>query len=107
MKGGSLKQRVTIQEAARTTDGQGGFEEPSWKDFATVWADVKPISSSTRFETAMLWPTASHTVVVRYLTGIRSTMRVVFGQRIFSISGVINEGERNIQQRLICEEQPA
>lgn len=92
MKIAKLKQRISIEQLTRTSDGQGGFTE-TWSLFAEVWSGIEPSSASERFFAQRIESNVSHKITIRWLDGVKSEMRILFEGRIFQIHGVrrINE----------------
>ncbi|MBV8782414.1 MAG: phage head closure protein [Phycisphaerae bacterium] len=106
MIGGKLRHPVTIEQQSAGSPNAYGERDPSstWSTFASVWADVSPISGR-EFEFARTFAnTVSHRVTIRYLPGLLPSMRVNFGGRYFDINAVINTDERNYEHRLFCTE---
>jgi len=99
---GKLWTRVTIQQPAATANAVG---EPvlSWSTFATVWADVQPLSSRETERYAEAVGFMTHRVRIRYLDGLTSAMRVVYRNRVLEI-GQITEQDRLWHQEIICTE---
>jgi SPP1 family predicted phage head-tail adaptor len=66
---GKLDKRITLQIRSATLDDYGQ-ELNSWSDFATVWANVKPVVTQLgrreTMQTLMIDTEATHTVAVRY-----------------------------------------
>lgn len=48
--------------------------------------------------------TATHLLTGRYHAGITTQTRVTFGMRLFSVTGVVNPEERNIETVAVCVE---
>ena len=90
----SLKKRLTIQNVARTPDGQGGFTE-TWADAATVYASLEPVKSYERYQAMQLAAPVSHTVVMRYTPAVTARSRLAYGDRVFNVKEVINQMEEN------------
>lgn len=103
VKAGRLRHRVTLQSAADTADGGGGFTT-TWSDVATVWAAIEPLAARERLFAQQLENPVTHRVTIRYRAGVTATMRLKFGARVFNIRGVINAGERDRTLELLCEE---
>ncbi len=103
VKAGRLRHRVTLQNAADTADGGGGFTT-TWSDVATVWAAIEPLKSRERLFAQQLETPVTHRVTIRYRAGVTAKMRLKFGARVFNIRGVINAGERDRTLELLCEE---
>lgn len=108
----ALNKRVTIQIKARTSDSAGGGSI-EWLDFATVWANVKPITGimRMRMRAEQLTDETTHTVTIRHLTGVRTGMRFSYGYqpdslapRLLMINYVIDDGESGVLLKCDCRE---
>ena len=99
---GKMWTRVTIQQPSPTANEVG---EPvlTWSTFATVWADVRPLSSREVERYAQAVGFMSHRVAIRYLNGLTSAMRIVYRNRILEI-GEITEHDRLDYQEIVCTE---
>jgi SPP1 family predicted phage head-tail adaptor len=73
---------------------------------ATVWASIVPATARDleRVVAGTVQSSATHLVTIRYLAGVTTKTRVVFGSRLFSVTGVQNPEERNISLVLVCQE---
>lgn len=108
MRPGKLRHRVSIQRPPNTRDLQGG-QAGSWVEIENgcVWASITPLSGSRRYEAAQVVQGVSHDITTRYLSGVTSEMKVVYGTRTFWIRSIVDVDERNRELRLMCEEQTA
>jgi SPP1 family predicted phage head-tail adaptor len=79
-----LDQRVTIQRETREDDGQGGAVL-SWKDIATVWAHVRPMSGRERERAGAVNAEARYLIVIRYRNDIDESDVVVWNGKRFNI----------------------
>lgn len=102
MRAGRLNERITLQSAAVSVDSVG---QPvhSWSTFATVWAEVMPVSGREYFRAQSLTQAESIRITMRYLDGVTPSMRVVHGSRTYHIRSVLNVGSRERELELICE----
>lgn len=105
MRAGTLRHLITLQTPASAPDGDGGFTD-TWTDLATVWASIVPATARDleRVVAGTVQSSATHLVTIRYLAGVTTKTRVVFGSRLFSVTGVQNPEERNISLVLVCQE---
>ncbi len=105
MQAGALRHRVAIQRKTRVSDGQGGYTE-TWATVTNgaVCASIEPASSKEVFHAHQLNHLVTHKIVCRFLSGVTSADRVVFGTRAFNIRSVLNPLERNRMLVLLCEE---
>lgn len=99
---GNLWTRVTIQQPTATANTVG---EPvlTWSTFATVWADVQPLSSRETERYAEAVGFMTHRVRIRYRSGLTSAMRIVYRNRVLEI-GQITEHDRLWHHEIICTE---
>lgn len=106
MKAGSLKHRVTISAPTQVQSSADGSIGETWTTLDTVWASIEPISTreqANRQQAAL--PEATHSVRIRYLSGITSRCKVVYGSRTLDIVGPpMNVKEANAEMVLVCKE---
>jgi head-tail adaptor len=105
---GSLRHLVTLENpGAALPDGDGGFTL-AWTalDPPQVWASIKPATARDleRAVAGTVQASASHLVTLRYVNGVSTKTRLVFGTRIFAVQGVHNVDERNRELVLACAE---
>ena len=90
-----FNRQVTFQSLTLTPTGSGG-QQATWTDFLVdQWVSIQPkivreLNFAQRIE-----PRIDHTIRMRYVAGITTTMRVVYGSRIFELKAVINDDEGN------------
>ncbi len=103
MRGGPLRCRITI-EAPVETQGSDGSIATTWETFIEAWASIEPLIGREYFAQQREQATVSHKIRMRYQPGIKHKMRVAWGTRIFEIESVLNVGERNRENVLMCQE---
>jgi len=103
MNPGDLRHRVTIQSRHEQSDGMGGFTA-AWETFAEAWAGIWPVSAKEVINNGQLAGQISHRVRIRYVEGVTSAMRILFGARVFNVLSVINPNEGNELLDLVCME---
>ncbi len=102
---GRLRQRVELQEYTTVSDGQGGTTA-TWVELDTVWADIKPVGGSERYEIESLKGNITHTVKIRYYSGLTNENRFVFDGKTYYIKYPLNKGYDNTYMELaVTEEQ--
>ena len=79
-------------------------EDEDWKDIATTWANINPISGKEYYSAETINSDLTHKIRLRYRKGITPDMRVIYNDRIFYIISVINEYEKNTMLQLMCRE---
>lgn len=102
---GQLRSLITIQVRA---GGQDGFGEASggWGDVTQVWASVQPLSGRELLSAQQVRGEVSHRVRCRYLAGITSAHRILYGGRVFDIQAVMNPEEACVSLEILCREGP-
>lgn len=90
MKAGSLRHRVTIQKPGPgVQDPDTGAMTYPWQEVAQVWASIEPLSVRDFMAAGANQSEISARIVIRYRSGIDSTMRILEGGRVFNIKGVL------------------
>ena len=102
MNASKMRHRITFQVQSGGKDTLGGYAD-DWKDVATVWAQISPVSGR-EYLSQVRETTVSHKIYCRYRPGITPKMRVKFGERIFRIISALNWEERNEGLTIMCEE---
>lgn len=84
---GALDQRVVIESPTVTQDALGG-EARSWATFATAWA--RAVSQKGDESFAVARENARRTVrfKLRWLAGVKPTMRITWNGDVFDIADV-------------------
>ena len=103
MKAGMLRHVVIIQQVTETRDGFGGISE-SWSTFATRRAHIGPIKGKEYIAAKAVNSKADVEMRLRYVSGLITKMRVLWGSRIYNVIDAINIDERGKEHRLMCEE---
>lgn len=98
MDPGKLNKRITFQ--LQDLD----LEDEDWKDIATTWASINPISGKEYYSAETINSDLTHKIRLRYRRGITPDMRILYNGRIFYIVSVINEHEKNTMLQLMCRE---
>lgn len=92
-----LRQIIVIQEPIFKDDGLGGREE-SWNDFETLSAEAKALynhQSGENFSSMQLIDNSLYRFRIRYNLNITKDMRIIYSDKTFKITKIINEDERN------------
>ena len=82
MDPGKLNKRITFQ--LQDLD----LEDEDWKDIATTWASINPISGKEYYSAETINSDLTHKIRLRYRRGITPDMRVLYNGRIFYIISV-------------------
>ena len=100
---GDLRQRISIEEPQRLSDGGGGADE-TWVLVAEVWASLRPLAGNERIEADAIAGTVTHEVVMRYRAGLGGGQRLRLGDRLFDLRAVLDVEERKRFLRCLVEE---
>ena len=102
MRSGNLKHKITIQSYTETQNDFGEVIK-GWSDFKTLYASITPLTAKEFFKSGV-FNEVTHKIEMRYTQGIKPKMRVLYGDREFSIESVINIREANKTLQLVCKE---
>lgn len=98
---GALRHLVTLQgPGTLVPDGRGGYvQAPTPLSPSQVWAEIKPATARDleRRVASTVQSSASHIVTMRYHSGVNTQTRIIFGTRVFNVTGVQNTDERNVE----------
>lgn len=104
MRAGNLRRRLTIQQKGTVTRNSHGEEVITWKTYATVWGEVSPLTGREYLAAQEAQSAVNVRVRMRYLAGVTTAMRVLYGSRVLEIEAVLNYQERNRELVLMCVE---
>ena len=90
MKLGKMRYRITIENPMNEIDGDG-FNQETYTEFATVWADITPVSSKEYFGSDQTVEEATSKIYIRHIPGINTLMRIRCGSRLFDIISVLSD----------------
>lgn len=106
IRAGRLRKRVVVEVA---TDGIGDDGSPTvtWKTFKERSASVEPVETSGReyLQGASIEADITHTVGMRWFSGLTPKHRINYGGRILEIQSVTNVEERGRMLIVFCKEQ--
>lgn len=109
----NLYRNAHIQQLSGTPNGQGGFVNGgSWTDvpgLSNVPVAFKTWSPYEKFIAQQLYPGVTSRAYMRFRKSVNITpqMRLVYGNHVYLIRGVMNYDEANAAILLYLEESPA
>jgi SPP1 family predicted phage head-tail adaptor len=103
MKAGDLIDQIELQSVTGETRDAFGASAPTWTTYATVWAEIKPVSARQLDLGRTYADSVSHAIRIRYRAGVSPTHRAKFGSRIFTVDGVV-ETDRRVELTLFATE---
>lgn len=101
LEAGKLDRLIEIQRPIKTKSSMAG-EVTTWKLFKTVWAEKIPVRASERFTGGQMQASKIEQFRIRYLPGLTSSMRILWGGQYYRITG-IDEFERGESMEIIAE----
>lgn len=109
MQAGRLRERITFEYDAGTTQDDGGQPVEDWQPLATnptVWASILPKASGERFLPggAQVQAEITHAVRVRYRSDVTVKMRLLWGTRTLHIESTVDPDGRGSDMVLMCKE---
>jgi len=100
---GQLRHNIRIEVPVITKD-KFGAPVTTWNLYSSVWASIESLKGYDKAAAAANYPGADATIVIRYLAGVLPTMRIVYGNQIYSILGIPNNVDlRNRSIELTCQ----
>ena len=95
-----LNKRVLLQYEGVSRSSYGN-EDITWTTEATIWADIQPALTFRRefFSNIQERSEVTHTITLRYRTGVRPTKRFAYGNRTFDIESVVDVNEEHEELR--------
>ncbi len=87
MQAGKLRHQVTIQQLVTSQNSTTGVITNSWTTFATAWAAIEPLSVRDVLAAQTNNSDTRARATIRYLAGIKSSMRLVHGSDTYEIDG--------------------
>ena len=103
MEIGELRHRITLQKP-ETEVNDGGVEETSWKDVATVWAKVEHLRGREYYAAAAVQAESTVIFTIRHLAGIDPRHRIRFRDQSYNIITVDNLQYQNRYQVIQAQE---
>lgn len=95
MQAGKLRHKVAIYKYGESKDAVGGIVK-AYTLFTYAWASVQPMLGREHFTEQRVSTEQTHRINIRYISGVESTMRIVWGTRVFEVIGApINYMEQN------------
>lgn len=101
MRAGKMREAIEIQQKSASRAADGG-EVVTWSTYASTWAQVQPIGGREYAAIRQAQSDITHRFRLRYLAGVNTAMRVLFGGRPYDIVEAINVDARNRELELLC-----
>lgn len=107
MQASKLRRVATIQQKSVSQDSSYGSEQIAWTTFATVRAEVRDTIADERVSDSVRTLTRRTVVVIRWLSGLTSDMRITLDDgRVFQIVSIA-ELPKKVGWTILCEQYSA
>lgn len=93
MRAGRLDRQIVIQVNTPTRNSFGE-QAPKWATFATVWAEVLPVSGREAMQGGQILAQADTRFRIRYLAGLLPTHRISYASNYYDIAHIAEIGRR-------------
>jgi SPP1 family predicted phage head-tail adaptor len=102
MRPGRLNKLIVVQSREETTDEYGGpvYE---WGDVSTVWARILPLSGRDLIAAQAAQNETVTRFFIRYRSDITTDMRIVYKEKNYDITGIINIEEENRELQIMAK----
>ncbi len=91
---GARSRRIVIQSLTETIT-EGGEVTETAATFATVWAEILPLSGREAWIAQQSQATTTHKITMIYRPGITAKMQATYNGRTFMFDSVVNLDEAN------------
>ena len=95
---GKLRNSIIIQSLSLGADRYGGYASPSYSTVITASAKITPKSGTQTFSDKtgrQVTNPHTHDFLIRYRSGLTTTMRIKFGSRLFDIIKINDQNDDN------------
>lgn len=101
-----MRDRITLENPPEAEGTLNGLGEPegNWSELATVWARVEDLGGDERHEVDQTSGFGAYTVRLRWLDGVTSQSRIVWGAKTLEVTGVSNPDGRKVELVLTARE---
>jgi len=105
IKASQLRHKISIQRAGQVADGGGGYTA-GWAEITNgaPKAKITPNSGGESFQGMRVEGSVSHSIIIRYRSGISTSDRIVFKGRVMQIKAIINIDENSKWLKILAEE---
>ncbi|EML9369167.1 phage head closure protein [Escherichia coli] len=89
MQAGKMRHRITLQEPVKEQNPTTGAVINTWRDVATLWAEVAALSAREFIAAQASQGEVTTRITIRYREGVTRKHRILFRGRIYNIEGVL------------------
>ena len=99
---GKLTKRIILQKSIMTQNTYGE-EVPTWETISSVWAQIIELRGKEFWTSKQLNSEITSKLTIRYRTDVDTTVRIMYGSRIFYILSIIRD-DNTTYLELMCKE---
>ena len=99
-----LREVLYLERPSGTPSPSSGQSRRRWTRYATVRGRVEPLTGREFWQAQEVNSQTTHRVKIRYVPGVTSKDRVIFGARELNITSAVNVEERGRIIILMCAE---
>ena len=89
MQAGKLRHMVTLQEPVKEQNPITGAVINTWRDVATIWAEVAALSAREFIAAQASQGEVTTRITVRYREDVTRKYRILFRGRVYNIEGAL------------------
>ncbi len=104
MNAGDLRHRVDLQAPTRVSDGMGGFTNSFTAVASSIPAAIWPVSANDVIQANATVMVVTHRIRIRYRSVLKTSWRVSWGGRYFTIVSIIDPNMKHEFLDLLCKE---
>jgi SPP1 family predicted phage head-tail adaptor len=107
MRAGNLRNYVEIKQPPLTeTFDANGELITTPIHFAYAWASIEPLVGREYWASRQVVSEVTGTIKLRYIAGVKTTMKVIDGLKTYDIEAVIDVENRHEELTLLVKENP-
>ena len=102
-KTGDLRHRLALQSNTPDTSVMGQ-DVANYSTYATVWGSLRPMRGKELINAQQISAEVTSKAVIRYLSTVKSTDRILFETRTFEVFDIIDFDEMHVFMELTLKE---
>lgn len=105
MNPGKMNARITFIKLMDTEQyDRRGFPVTTWNTVKNVWAQIKTQTAREFWQASQFQNQNEVRFIIRYTKGISPDMRIVYKEKIYEITGIMNDDELNVSMTVFAKE---
>jgi len=101
---GDLNKRIILQAPTKVSDGMGGTVNTFSTVASSIAAAIWPVSASDQIQAQATVLVVTHRIRIRYRSVLKTSWRVSWGGRYFTIVSIIDPNTDHKFLDLMCKE---